>query len=325
MRSFFVSLVVITVVVSSDASITSDKCKAGEKTPHFFTDIMQVPNHYCKCTSKELGTLRYRGDDRGLQICNGREFVSACGETKTRRTKLGTKEYPVESCRYLADVDSLATSGIYYVRVGNETTRAYCVMDTICGESGWTMLMKIDGTKRTFHYDSAYWSNHKEYNVDAVSDGLNGNSELKLKTYSHTPFTKLCVGLRNKDDLRWLPITMAQKVDSLYSVIAPGKHVATNLGRDRWKNLVAGSSLQPNCNTEGFNVYGTWGVYVTSKARIGIIGNNENDCASPDSRLGLGTGGRGCGTRDYSAGNEASCGGDAGNKSIVGMGFILVF
>jgi len=51
-----------------------------------------------------------------------------------------------------------------------------------------------------------------------------------------------------------------------------------------WKTLIGSqASLQRNCNKEGFNV-------AIGKARIGIVGNNENDCNSCDSRIGFATG-----------------------------------
>ncbi|CAH3146120.1 unnamed protein product, partial [Pocillopora meandrina] len=54
------------------------------------------------------------------------------------------------------------------------------------------------------------------------------------------------------------------------------------------------------------------------KARIGILGNNENDCNSCDSRIGFGTGGK----HDDSntCGNEAKY----GKTHIKAMGYILV-
>ena len=41
--------------------------------------------------------------------------------------------------------------------------------------------------------------------------------------------------------------------------------------------------MQPNCNREGFNIYSTIG-----RIRIGFAGNNENDCETPDSVVGVG-------------------------------------
>ena len=71
---------------------------------------------------------------------------------------------------------------------------------------------------------------------------------------------------------------------------------------------------------EGFNVVG--GVNSLAKARIGILANEQNDCYSPDSRIGFGTAGD---PDDYSTcGNAANHGGDNGNRNIKGMGYILV-
>ncbi|CAH3193798.1 unnamed protein product, partial [Porites evermanni] len=49
-----------------------------------------------------------------------------------------------------------------------------------------------------------------------------------------------------------------------------------------------------------------------SKARIGIISNNENNCKSYDSRIGFGTGGEP--DHSTSCGNEATAAPDNGSK-----------
>ena len=106
-------------------------------------------------------------------------------------------------------------------------------------------------------------------------------------------------------------IVINKQANSLYSLIADGQHRGTSLGRDMWKTLIGPqASLQPNCNKEGFNVKCFY-IY-RSKARIGLLGNNENDCKSADSRIGFGTGG----TPD----DNNSC----GNQQIRAMGYILV-
>ena len=117
-------------------------------------------------------------------------------------------------------------------------------------------------------------------------------------------------------------IPIDKSASSLYSLIADGTYRATSLGRDTWKKLIGSqASLQLNCNKEGFNVRSFR--YDRSKARIGIISNNERDCGSADSRIGFGTGG--------SPSNELTCGNrarfaddDNGDKFITAMGYILV-
>ena len=78
--------------------------------------------------------------------------------------------------------------------------------------------------------------------------------------------------------------------------------------------------MQDNCNRRGFNAASVG----HSRARIGIIGNNQNDCVTPDSRIGFGNGGyhddsNTCG--NFAVDDVAS---DNGGKNITAMGYILV-
>ena len=112
-----------------------------------------------------------------------------------------------------------------------------------------------------------------------------------------------------------------KQADSLYSLIADGQYRATSLGRTTWKTLIGSqASLQSNCNKEGFNA--VCDSYSNSKARIGVHGNNENDCISCDSRIGFGTGGHP--DDSNTCGNLATVSPDNGDKNIKAMGYILV-
>ena len=115
-------------------------------------------------------------------------------------------------------------------------------------------------------------------------------------------------------------IVINKQAISLYSLIADGKYRATSLGRNMWKTLLGSqASLQDNCNREGFNAV----VESTHpKARIGILGNEQNDCKTCDSRIGFGTGGRH--DNKNTCGNEAKYSADNGDKHIKAMEYILV-
>ena len=116
-------------------------------------------------------------------------------------------------------------------------------------------------------------------------------------------------------------IVINKQVNSLYSLIADGEYRDTSLGLDTWKSLIGSeASLQLNCNKEGFNAVGDSPSH--SKARIGIIGNRQWHCASCNSRIGFGTGGKPNNTN--SCGNEATNTSDNGEKHIKAMGYILV-
>ena len=116
-------------------------------------------------------------------------------------------------------------------------------------------------------------------------------------------------------------IVINRHANSLFSLIADGKYRATSLGRNMWKSLIGSrASLQRNCNKEGFNAVGDSPRH--SKARIGIIANQENNCRTCDSRIGFGTGG--FADDSNTCGNQATHSPDNGNKHITAMGYILV-
>ena len=154
-----------------------------------------------------------------------------------------------------------------------------------------------------------------DFNLPGGKTGLD-TQETKLPTYWNTPFNKICLGMKIGQQFKSVVINHPAK--SLYSLIADGKYRATSLGRNTWKKLIGSrASLQLNCNKEGFNVFKT-----TSKARIGILGNEYNNCYKPDSRIGFGT--AGYPDDSNTCGNEALHGGDNGDQHIKAMGYILV-
>ena len=86
------------------------------------------------------------------------------------------------------------------------------------------------------------------------------------------------------------------QASSLHSLIADGQYRATSLGRSKWIALTDSKAyLQPNCNEEGFNTQkGS-----NRRARVGILGNNEDDCRTCDSAIGFGVDNRACGDLHY--------------------------
>ena len=116
-------------------------------------------------------------------------------------------------------------------------------------------------------------------------------------------------------------IVINKQANSLYSLIADGTYRATSLGRNEWKKLIgAQGSLQLNCNKEGFNAVCSSSYH--SKARIGLVANDNNLCDSCDSRIGFGTGGHP--NDSTTCGNVAAHSPDNGNRHIQAMGYILV-
>ena len=174
--------------------------------------------------------------------------------------------------------------------------------------------------QETFAFNSSYWSDNNTYNLAGGMTGLD-SEETKLPTYWNTPFTKICLGMKVGSDTRF--ILLPKQARSLYSLIADGVYRATSLTRDTWKSLIAGSSLQYNCDKEGFNTEPDDKNDVHyARSRIGILGNNENDCNTPDSVIGFGKGDLPYGT---TCGNGVPFSyADNGIKNTAAMGYIFV-
>ena len=140
-----------------------------------------------------------------------------------------------------------------------------------------------------------------------------------MPTYWNTPFSKICLGMKIGHQIKF--IVISKHANSLYSLIADGQYRATSLGRNTWKSLIGSQAfLQLHCNMEGFNAVGSSDN--NSKACIGILGNQQNECNSCNSRIGFGGGGHP--DDSNTCGNEAKDNSDNGDKTIKAMGYILV-
>lgn len=197
------------------------------------------------------------------------------------------------------------------------TGRLFCITTTI----------SYQFFQNTFGYTSKYWSNKSPYQDDDYGKkGGFDNREFKGSAYWKTPFEEICVAMKYNGQLKGF--SFAYPALSLYDLIADGNYRKISLGRSQWKELISGSSLQLNCNREGFNVRHDPHPTVRRKIRLGILSNNENNCISPDSFIGLG----GDGVMNFcdfstslnTAGNVALCRSDNGNRDIKAMGYILV-
>ncbi|XP_065054606.1 uncharacterized protein LOC135683313 isoform X2 [Rhopilema esculentum] len=194
-----------------------------------------------------------------VDVCSGDGFKCHCKEMFTG--KYCEKERDFVSC-HAAYEAGYRQNGIYLLtNIGHH----YCVLTQMTGcnvVGGWTLVLKTDGRLSTFRYGSSHWTTNSVYNhVYALKEGLDGDQEAKFPAFNTLPFTKVCAGMR---------------LGSTFHL------------RQSWLNILKGSTLQAYCNVQGINVIqGT----VDSRVRIGILGNNENDCVTPDSGLGIGLGG----------------------------------
>ncbi len=160
------------------------------------------------------------------------------------------------------------------------------------------------------------------FNVD---NGLKSfqNEAAKFPAFSAVSLKSICFGMKFAGVTKWIRLSVNSA--SLLDIFKDQTTKSTNFGREKWKSLILGASLQLNCNREGINVKDG---HNTLFARIGVVSNQENDCLNPDSVLGVGLqrniGYCGPSLPYVSCGNLATCSADNGRKSSAAMCYILI-
>jgi hypothetical protein len=225
---------------------------------------------------------------------------------------MGTEcAYPSCIARLLSQPKS--TTGVYLVdpdgQGGEPPFRAFCEM--VLDGGGWTLVLKADGTKDTFHHDAAIWE--EATTLHPESPDLD-DTEAKLAGYSTMPFVYLRVGMVQNQATHWLILPL--EGESVLALMKSGFH-ATNVGRSAWERLPARGSLQTNCNREGINVE-----TAQANVRIGIVANNQNDCSTCNSWIAFG--GAGNSTGELACGNVADTSPDNGTRNDALFGYVMV-
>lgn len=255
--------------------------------------------------------------DCGGRCSKGCATGRGCGVTRDCAEGLvcegGTCRFPT-SCKELQDERPTSVSAVYTIKPKAAAVAypAGCDMQLFGG--GFTLVMRIDGSKNTFDFDASLWTSTQLLNETDAS--LSKTSEAKLAPFHDVPFTEVALQLDTKATTRALKIAASRA--SLAELVTAAE--PTNLGRTAWLDLVPGSSLQRACSAEGFSV-----VRGGARVRIGMLGNdsgNANDCGSPDSFVGVGSSAF-CG-RSPRAGNVACFNGAGGDRTEVSFARVLV-
>ncbi len=221
-----------------------------------------------------------------------------------------------QSCQAMIAGDPTATSGVFWLHPTALPAPVSAHCDQTAG-GGWTLVLKTEGKNKDFAYAGKNWAAKP---TAAVANPGPEAGEALIATYWSVPVTQVRVvmlrnGLRRE-------VVLNAKGASLHALLQSKTTTATNLGLPGWKQLLNDASLQKSCHTEGLNAAATNGAgYV----RIGIIGNQENQCGSPDSWLGVGGIDGICGgKKGVFSGNIACYGADLGNRTVAAPTWVYV-
>jgi hypothetical protein len=210
---------------------------------------------------------------------------------------------------------------------GNAPFAAYCEMDVAGG--GWTLALKDDGRDGSFGYEDALWTNETGVNVGSQDTTM---VEAKLPAFWSAPLKEILVVFSEADptgapDLFSTTTTTLRLPavgSSLRWVFASDVFLPSGLGRDAWLGAMPSAGMQDRCNLEGLNVRpSSSGFY--ARARIGLVGNVENACDSPNSRIAVGGGGDGCNMDgSISTGNAVGCNGAGVEQNLPAFSAVFV-
>ncbi len=195
------------------------------------------------------------------------------------------RETAALSCESLASDQPDLGNGVYWINpVGGSIDNAFAVYCDLEAEDGpWTLIVKIDGHETTFKYDEPIWVNQLLIDQDNPTPGT---GEMKNKGYLLLPFTSIRIGMRvdadeEEGDGQTRYLSIAIESDNMRQLMVRGDEYLTEFGRATWRQLIPLTSLQPNCNAEGINV--------RHRLRFGLLGNEQDDCHTPDSFIGIGS------------------------------------
>jgi hypothetical protein len=272
-------------VLDGDVSVPTGTIQLGADT----SDACTAPAHY--------GRIRWTGT--AFQGCTAAGWTSFAGAPDGASAAGAAR-----SCKQLnADYPTLP-SGAYWLDIDGSTPtnapfRAWC--DMTSGNAGWTLIMKMSSSDHeTLRYDSAQWSSTTDLNPDSVDPAVDANH--KNAGYSSLGFTEIRMAIGAQTNTHQVTLTRASARD-----LFTGSTVATPYTRAQfisWSQQASSNwDNQPNCNNAGFNVNLNPGPGAQTACRYGITMNNEADCNTNDSTIGIG-----CHSNNFAANRYTAAG-----------------
>ncbi|MBM4344637.1 MAG: hypothetical protein FJ100_14830 [Deltaproteobacteria bacterium] len=248
------------------------------------------------CNPSNLGAAYIAAASKALLICDGKDWASVA-----QLGPIGTKDNPVNSCKDLLAKAPNTPDGAYWINPdGGPAFQVWCDMTTDGG--GWTLAMRVKNDGK-FGFGTPWWTDKNLLNEDgngSVNPTLNANAKLGSFVNLAATTVRGCKGAGGANQC-WQQATGAPKaLATLFSEGwksgGPSRGLLTGLWGD--------DGSQPHCNQSGFNNYSSFGGPGTySGARWGLVGNNENDCATTDSAWGFGV--YGCSDQNKTCGAGA--------------------
>lgn len=221
--------------------------------------------------------------------------------------------YMPTSCADIHQLQPNLPDGPYTINAGDSTTSFMAYCDMTRDNGGWTLILKANADV-TLNYDSAYWTDNNLLNETDVTTN-SGNS--KYLGFLKLNVTKLRGELVN-EGLFYKAFDGTMTASQIFNGPILSEMGLPNFqDKDNW-------SVQANCQSYGVNMaYTPVTNPSASKVRMGYSGNNENDCNTNDTAIGLGItyGYQGL---SHGAGFLTFAGGNKGDRNVGADGLLWV-
>ena len=180
---------------------------------------------------------------------------------------------------------------------------------------GWTLVLEVDGSSPDAAWAAPLWT---EATATVNATLWPSKENARHGGYATLPVKQVRIGMVVGGITRTL--TVDASGPSLRAMLT-GKPIATKADLLQWEALLPKGSLQAHCHSQGLAVVASNG----AKVRVGILGNNEKDCGSVDSWLGLGAVPVVCGQKATpTVGNVACWGPDHGPANTAATAWLMV-
>jgi hypothetical protein len=202
---------------------------------------------------------------------------------------------PASSANELIKRNPAAKDGLYWISMSGGARQTYCMFET--NGTGWILAARIQYDDSTvWYWSSANWTNATVFNTTS-----NAYDEVNIKTYAFTEWgvstLRLCgsrVNINYMDNSLSFPNGGGFGGNTLRTIFSQGNNSwnsEINMGRGSWMNWVDKTTIarqyefdnQPNCNEDRINT-----AYTYAGGRLCWSGNNEGDCNTNDSAIGVG-------------------------------------
>jgi hypothetical protein len=197
------------------------------------------------------------------------------------------------SPQLIKNVTGTTASGYYYILVAGIATQVYCDMS---GSNAYMLAMRFSNGEPTFSFASSYWTDGAT-NLNATGDPLTNIDIKNGAVWNGVNVTEMrltasgSVNGYTANPLYFGPFgTTCNGIFNSGNNVFDGQIVYSRAQWLAWLNACTGKAAsdfdsQPNCNQDAVNNLGT-GTY--ARTRLGWAGNNEADCGTNDSNIGVG-------------------------------------